>query len=121
MNILTLCSFAYIIMMIYIQTNIKCMGKGDEKMADKVIGYGRGTFEDRNGKKVKWAKLYCTVDMKETHEGDQCFVGTRAYAIPVDFDASDAVFAEVIIGEEHDCDFNQYGKVKRVTCAANPF
>lgn len=95
--------------------------KGDEKMADKVIGYGRGTFEDKNGKKVKWAKLYCTADMKETHEGDQCFVGARAYAIPVDFDASDVVFAEVIIGEEHDCDFNQYGKVKRVTCAANPF
>lgn len=90
-------------------------------MADKIIGYGKGTFTDRRTNQlVKWAKLYCTAPMQEKREGDSCFVGTRSYALSVDYNAADTVFAEVLIGEEHECLYNQYGKVFRVSCGANP-
>ena len=91
-------------------------------MADKIIGYGKGTFIDRRtNQTVKWAKLYCTAPMEEKHEEDSCLVGARAYALSVDYKEADKVFSEVLIGEEHECLYNQYGKVSRVSCGANLF
>lgn len=91
-------------------------------MADKIIGYGKGEFPDaKTGKNVKWAKLYCTAPMDETHDKDKCFVGERAYSLSVDFDLADSIFSEVLLGELHECYFNQYRKVIRVNCGANPF
>lgn len=90
-------------------------------MAYKIIGYGKGTFEDKLGKSVKWAKLYCIEEMDETHDPEQTFVGTRTYSLSVDYKESEKVFSEVLLGEEHECMFNRYGKVIRVSCGANPF
>lgn len=90
-------------------------------MAEKIIGYGKGTFEDRNGKQVKWAKLYCLEEMKETHTPEQTSVGFRSYSLPVDYGESDKVFSEILTGEEHECMFNRYGKVVRVFCGDSPF
>lgn len=84
-------------------------------MADKVIGFGKGTFTDRNGNSVKWAKLYCTAPMDDKREGESWYSGQRAYSIPVDYAAADKLFSEIIVGEEYDVDFNQYGKAKRVS------
>lgn len=90
-------------------------------MSDKIIGYGKGRFDDRNGKLVKWAKLYCIDEMEECHDPEQTFVGTRTYSLSVDYGESDKVFSEVLLGEQHECMFNRYGKVVHVSCGANPF